>query len=372
MAKNSNQITVKKSEKQTSRAKLSDHPIIVIGASAGGFDVIKTIIRNLPANFQPPIFIVWHTGAEIQGVMPGVLSKLNNIPAAYAEDNEEIRLNRIYIAPPDYHLLLQNDSIRLTHGPKENHFRPAIDPLFRSAAYNFGNRVIGVILSGALDDGTVGLWRIKNSGGIAVVQSPGDAEVPSMPQSVIREVAVDYCAPAADIAGILARVSKSRNENQNPIIRDKRTETELLSAAGDKNAARESFAMGELSPLTCPECNGVLAKITEGGFSRYRCHTGHAFSADTLLATLHERVENDLFTALAGIDESIFLLNHIGDHLAEINKSQMAALYFLKAKETEAHADALRITVKNYEQLSNAKLQFDIKNLKDVKNETKC
>lgn len=359
---------VHKTEKESKNKKLDDYHIIVIGASAGGFDAIKRIIQDLPSNFQPPIFIVWHTGAEVQGVMPGVLNKLNTIPVAYATHNEEIQLNHIYVAPADKHLLIERGVIRLTYGPKENHFRPAVDPLFRSAAYSYGSRVVGVVLSGGLDDGTAGLWRIKNNGGIAIIQDPVDAEVPSMPQSVLREVAVDYCAPAYEIGELLTKISKN-GVIKNSITKDIKTELEIRAATGDKTAARESFTMGELSPLTCPECNGVLAKITEGQNSRFRCHTGHAFSAETLLSILHQRVENDLYTALAGMDESIHLINHVGDHLAEINQTQMAAVYFIKAQETEAHADALRLTIQNYREVNHAKLQLDLKNLKK---DTKC
>lgn len=344
-----------------------DYHIVVIGASAGGFEAIKKIVADLPPDFRPPVFIVWHTGADVQGVMPGVLNKLNSIHAAHATHNELIEPNRIYIAPPDHHLLLEDGYIKLTHGPKENYFRPAVDPLFRSAAYSYGTRVIGIVLSGGLDDGTAGLWRIKNNGGSTIVQDPEDAEARSMPESALREVEVDYCAPVSEIAGILTKIEAEGIEI-NAVIKDKKTELENHSTTGDKQAARKSFEMGELSPFTCPDCRGVLSKIVEGGISRYRCHTGHAFSADTLLATLSRRVENDLYTALAGMDESIWLLNHMGDHLAEINQTQEAALYFIKAKETEGHSDLVRGTIKNYKQLTNPKVQIEVNNLK---NETK-
>lgn len=367
MITNHHNITGLKAHNHSSGSQPQDYHIVVIGASAGGFEAIKTIIKALPSDFLPPIFIVWHTGADVQGVMPGVLNKLNSIVAAHAVDHELIEPNRIYIAPPDHHLLLEDGYIRLTHGPKENYFRPAVDPLFRSAAYSYGTRVIGVVLSGGLDDGTAGLWRIKNNGGSAIVQDPQDAEAPSMPESALREVEVDFCAPVSEIAGILTKIAAG-GIAVNAVIKDKKTEMENRSTTGDKQGAKKSFEMGELSPFTCPDCRGVLSKIVEGGISRFRCHTGHAFSADTLLATLTRRVENDLYTALAGMDESIWLLNHMGDHLAEINQTQVAAFYFIKAKETETHSDAVRDTIKNYQQLSNAKLKLELKKLK---NETK-
>ncbi len=188
----------------------SEQKIIVIGASAGGFEAFKTIVKDLPANLNASIFIVWHMSPDVRGILPQVLNRVNSIYAAHAYDKEEIKPNRIYVAPPDYHLLVEEGRVRVTHGPKENRFRPAVDPLFRSAAYAYGNRVIGVILTGALDDGTAGLWTVKNYGGIAIVQDPLDAEVPSMPANAIREVEVDYSVPVNELAALLVRLSKEK------------------------------------------------------------------------------------------------------------------------------------------------------------------
>nr|WP_294781239.1 chemotaxis protein CheB [uncultured Flavobacterium sp.] len=344
-----------------------DDYIVVIGGSAGGFQAIKKIIKDLPKDFRPPIFIVWHTGAETEGVMPGVLNKINSIFAAYALDGEEIKPNRIYIAPPDHHMLLIKNTIKLSKGPKENHFRPAVDPLFRSASYHFGSRTIGIILSGALDDGTSGLWKIKASGGIAIVQDPNDAEVKSMPETALRNVTTDYCAPASEIGNLLTQIIEK--EPDEIVYQDEQTALEIQSAAGIFSAERQSFNVGELSPFTCPECHGVLSKIIEGNVQRFRCHTGHAFSAAVLLESLQTRIENDLYTAMAGMDECSMLLNHLGDHLAEMNNSSAAAFYFIKAKETDTHAQALRRNLKNFQQLSYLMPEGDPKNLK---NETKC
>ncbi|HTD92609.1 MAG TPA: chemotaxis protein CheB, partial [Chitinophagaceae bacterium] len=166
------------------------YPLIVIGASAGGFEALKTLVQNLPADFPAPIFVVWHMSPDVPGILPQVLNKQNSIYAASAYDMEPIQKNRIYVAPPDRHLLIDRGFVRVTNGPKENRFRPAVDPLFRSAAYVYGPRVIGIILSGALDDGTSGLWNVKRSGGTTIVQDPLDAEVASMPANAMREVRV--------------------------------------------------------------------------------------------------------------------------------------------------------------------------------------
>lgn len=345
----------------TSLVLTDKHHIIAIGASTGGLEAIKQLITGLPPDFGPPIFIVWHMAPEVQGIIPGLLNKLNTIYAAHAIDGETISPNRIYVAPPDHHLLIEEGMVRLSRGPKENHFRPAVDPLFRSAAYTYGNRVIGIVLSGALDDGTAGLWRIKYSGGTAIVQDPVDAEVPSMPESAIREVEVDYCLPVSEMAALLMRLSNAGAPIDSKTVKDDKTRIEIGIAAGDTAFDRGSLKIGELSPITCPECHGVLSKITEGKLTRYRCHTGHAFSVDTLLALITEKVENNLYFAMSGIEESMMLLNHIGDHLAEINHSQLAGLYFKKANNAAQRADVLRNMVMGPDG-GNDKLLDELKN----------
>jgi two-component system chemotaxis response regulator CheB len=330
--------------------------IIVIGASAGGFETLKKIVQGLPPNLDASIFIVWHMSPDIRGILPNVLNKLNTVAAANAYDKEPIRTNRIYVAPPDHHLLIEEGQVRVTRGPKENRFRPAVDPLFRSAAYSYGNRVIGVILSGALDDGTAGLWRIKYNGGIAVVQNPADAEVPSMPENALRQVQVDYSVPAAEMASLLVKLSSAKLIDNTEVVKDEKTKTEIDIAAEANALKKGSLDIGVLSPYTCPECHGVLSKIMDGDLTRFRCHTGHAYSTDTLLLAITEKIEDSLYNAIRGMDECIFFLNHIGDHYAEANSPKLAALYFKKAKEAEERSELIRSAVHNHEQLSNDKL----------------
>ena len=330
--------------------------IIVIGASAGGFEALKKFVNDLPPDLDASIFIVWHMSPDVRGVLPDVLNRFNTIKAANAYDKESIKPNRIYVAPPDHHLIIEEGRVRVTRGPKENRFRPAVDPLFRSAAYVYGDRVIGIILSGALDDGTAGLWRIKANGGITVVQDPADAEVPSMPENALREVKVDYCVPVAELAGLVVKLSSEEINSNKDVMKDEKTKIEINIAA-EKNALQlGSLNIGVLSPYTCPECHGVLSKIMDGNIIRFRCHTGHAYSADTLLVSLTEGIEDSLYSAIRGMDENILLLNHIGDHYAEANQPKLAAVYFKKAKETEERSDLIRKAVHAHELLSKDKL----------------
>lgn len=328
--------------------------IIVMGASAGGFDAFKKIIAALPPDLDAAIFIVWHMAPSIRGILPQVLSQFTTMPVAHAVDGEPLGFNRIYVAPPDYHMLLEDGRVRVTHGPKENRFRPAVDPLFRSAAYHYGPRVIGVILSGALDDGTAGLWTVKHYGGLAVVQDPDEAEMPSMPDSAIQKVAVDHVVSLAHLPPLLVALTGQSAPEKTPLTMDdlEKTNAEIRIAAEENALALNIIQYGQLSPYTCPECHGVLTLLKEGPLARFRCHTGHAYSTDTLLAAITEKIEDSLYNALRGIDESIMMLNHLGDHFAEANQPKLAALYFQKAQQAQQRGDLVRRAALLHEPLS--------------------
>ncbi|MES2704200.1 MAG: chemotaxis protein CheB [Bacteroidota bacterium] len=334
--------------------------IIVIGASAGGFEALKQLAAGLPPDLDAAIFVVWHMSPDVRGILPQVLNKQNTLLAAHAYDKEPIKPGRIYVAPPDHHMLIDNDRIRLSKGPKENHFRPAVDPLFRSAAYHYASRVIGVVLSGALDDGSAGLWTVKQYGGLAVVQDPHDADVPSMPQNAMRAVAIDHVAAISEMASLLTRLSQQEAglANNNDMNELRKTKLEIGIALEDGDNSKELFKTGELTPYTCPECHGTLAAIKEGNGMRFRCHTGHAFSADSLLTLLTENVGDLLWTTIRSMQESIALLNHMGDHFAEANARKEAALYFRKANEVKERLELVRKAVLAHEQLTMSDLNY--------------
>jgi two-component system chemotaxis response regulator CheB len=328
--------------------------IIVMGASAGGFNAIKCLMADLPADLPAAVFIVWHMSPDIQGILPEVINKLGGLPAAHGIDREPIRMNRVYVAPPDQHLLIEKDRVRLSKGPKENRFRPAVDPLFRSAAYTYGARVIGIVLSGGLDDGSAGLWTIKSRGGIALVQDPADAEVPSMPANALKAVAVDYQVPVSAMAPLLVKLATTTVTLKSPpdMNENEKTKREVNIALGANGLDNNLADFSSFSSYTCPECHGVLSTLKDGELIRFRCHTGHAFSTDSLLAALTENIEENLWGAIRSIQESIFLLNYLGDHFAETNQPKLAAMYFKKAKEAEERMNLVKQAVQNHEQLS--------------------
>src|SRR3954447_6822600 len=233
--------------------------IIVIGASAGGIDAITRLVCGLPPDLDAAVFIVLHMAPTFPRVLAQRLAKIGSLPAADAVDGETIRPNRIYLCVPDRHLLVAGDKIRLSRGPKENHSRPSVDALFRSAAYSCGARVIGVVLTGQLDDGTAGLWAIKDRGGRAIVQDPAEAAYRSMPQSALKQNAVDYTLEVADMGAVLhlltreeVPVAGSSDLEGTPL------QIETSIALGESALDVGVRKLGDPTVFTCPECHGVM------------------------------------------------------------------------------------------------------------------
>jgi two-component system chemotaxis response regulator CheB len=185
---------------------MAKRDLIVIGTSSGGVEALRTIVAALPSDFAASLFVVMHSAANSPGLLDKILQRETTLRVEIAQNNQKFKPGHIYVAPPDHHLILEPGIICLSRGPKENRFRPAVDPLFRSAAQTYGPRVVGVILTGGLDDGTAGLWAIKQLGGTTVVQEPAEALAPSMPASALRNVKVDYCVPLVEIGPLLGKL----------------------------------------------------------------------------------------------------------------------------------------------------------------------
>jgi two-component system, chemotaxis family, protein-glutamate methylesterase/glutaminase len=284
-----------------------DH-VIVIGASAGGVHALLQITETLPGAFPAPICIVQHIGSN-PSLLPELLRFRGNNHAVHPEDGQPLAAGTLYLAPPDRHLLLEGDKVRLTHGPRENHARPAIDPLFRSAALAFGTRVIGVVLTGQMDDGSAGLKAIKECGGVAIVQDPASAAEPEMPRSALASVDVDHCVPLEEIGPLLTRLvgnpaPKAPPEPSAALVHE--------VAINRGNATVEMLeGIATPSPLTCPECGGGLWEMKETKPLRYRCHTGHAYGALTLGHSQKESTEQSLWATVRGLREREMLLRRM-------------------------------------------------------------
>lgn len=245
--------------------------IIVVGASAGGVEALKRLATYLPPDLTAAVFVVLHVGQT--SYLPEILDRAGPLRATKAESGEQFERGRIYVASPGFHLLLHDDHMLLRRGPRENLARPAIDPLFRSAACSYGARVIGVLLSGSLSDGTSGLRAIKAVGGVTVIQDPQDAAVPDMVRSAQRHVQIDHCVPIAGMGDLLARLASEPAGETLPVPPGVRLEAAV--AAQEHSAMSNEDRLGDLSVFVCPECHGPLWEIEDGDMLRFRCHTGH-------------------------------------------------------------------------------------------------
>ena len=314
--------------------------VVVIGASAGGIEALRELVAGLPADFPAAIAIVLHTSPQSPGVLPEILSRSGPLKAVSPTGTARLRVGSIYVAPPDFHLLIEPGHVRVAKGPRENRFRPAIDPLFRSAAQVYGPNAIGVVLTGNLDDGTAGLWAIKQLGGVAVVQHPDDAMFPSMPQSALEHVNADHVVPLADIAPLLVRLTAAP-------ARDDAFEVPAPMEVEVKIAKQEAplkagvGKLGEPSPFACPECHGVLLEVKEGSHIRFRCHTGHAYSAESLLSEIRDQIEVQLWNAIRAMQEGDVLMRTMAAHV-DLHSSMDSKTLRERAEELQRQADTLR------------------------------
>jgi two-component system, chemotaxis family, protein-glutamate methylesterase/glutaminase len=263
--------------------------IVVIGASAGGLEALRQLTGSLPDDFPAAVAIVLHVGED--SYLPEILGRSARLPVAAPRSGEPIQPGTIYVAPPAKHMLVHDGHIVLRRGPRENLARPAIDPLFRSAACSFGGNCIGVVLTGALGDGAAGLQTIKRCGGIAVVQDPADAAVPDMPRNALRKVEIDHRVSLAGLPGLLTRLV-AQPAGEIPEIPEA-IRLEAAIAFQEDVPMEDMERLGRLSPFTCPECHGPLWEMHDT-ILRYRCHVGHAVSAEAMLSGQGDEVEQIL------------------------------------------------------------------------------
>ena len=271
------------------------HPfVVVVGASAGGVAALRRLAAGLPAGFQAPVLVVLHVGAH-RSELPALLSAAGPLPAKHANDGEIARSGQIYIAPPDHHMMIVAGRIRLTRGPRENFARPAIDPLFRSAAEGFGPGAVGVILTGKLNDGTVGLFEIKRRGGIAIAQDPNEAAYPDMPMSAATHVALDYCVPLEEIPKLLVELVASKERTM--------SDSHLTPAAPDDRDVTYGGEFDRPVAVTCPDCGGALRRSESGSITKYACHIGHAYTAEAMAEAQFSELEKILGAAVRSLNE---------------------------------------------------------------------
>lgn len=321
-----------------------EYNIIVVGTSAGGVEALTYLVKHLPPVLNAAVIIVLHVSSHATSVLPKILSRAGNLPVSYAQDGEAIVHGWIYVAPPDYHLLVERGYLRLTRGAKENRCRPAIDPLFRSAARTYGQRVIAVLLTGMLDDGTAGLMAVKMRGGVAIVQNPNNALYPDMPRNAIENVEdIDHILPLSDITSILvALVNRPMEiEPENPVPSKMEFETEIaqLNLEAVEN---EGDRPGKPSTFGCPDCGGILWELEEGNLLRFRCRTGHAYSSETLLATQSDKLEDALWIALRALEEKASLSHRMALRMEARNQALAAQRFKEEAQSAWQRSAIIR------------------------------
>lgn len=305
---------------------MAKRDIIVIGASAGGLEVLQMLLAALPWDFAGSTFLVLHTSQDSPGLLPDILNRHSKVPVMYAVHNAPILPSRVYIAPAGRrHMVLDRGKVRLEPGPRENRTRPSADALFRSASQAYGTQVIGVVLTGNLDDGAAGLADIKARGGLTIVQDPEEATAPSMPASAIESTEVDFVLPVEEIGPKLVNlVASEAAEQAQPI----------------SIAVRNMAASGQT--YSCPECGGVLEEMEEGKMLRFRCRVGHMYSPDSLMADQTESVEKALWAAIRSMEEQAEFSERLATKSRQKNRARLAGRFAEKAAVNRGNATLLR------------------------------
>ena len=318
---------------------MAKRDIIVIGGSTGSGPVLQALLSELPSDLEASLFIATHVPSGSSGYLADMLSRTSALPVAQAIDGQPIQKGRVYVAAPDRHLIIDDGTLRLGDGPRENMTRPSIDPLFRSAALSYGSRAVGVILTGLLNDGASGLWAIKEAGGTAVIQHPLDAEADQMPLAALDAVEPDAVATAQDLARVLTEISRS---DAGPSVETPHgLELEVDIAAGSRLGAEKLREIAEPSAITCPDCMGVLSEVRDQHPLRYRCQIGHAQTAE-VLASRREDVDGALRIALRIMEERVTLVTRMAKDARQTGRSAVAELYEARIDEFTRYASVLR------------------------------
>ena len=319
---------------------MAGRDIVVIGGSAGSIEAVAELVKGLPQDFPGSVFVVVHFPGSVTSTLPRILSRAGPLPARHAVSGEEIEPGRIYVAPPDCHLYLSDGQTRLTRGPKENGHRPAIDPLFRTAAHSYGPRVVGVVLSGNLNDGTAGLLAVKQHRGIAIAQSLESALYQGMPRSAIEHVEMDHVLAPSEIPLLLTELALE------PV---QRPEVVLMPDISPDDQQADDFAIadrhtqpGVPSTMTCPECHGTLWEVKDNELVRFRCRVGHAYSDEALLVHQSEQLEAALWTALRSLEEHSALARRLAARANSRGHSHSASSFTEQAMDAEHHASVIR------------------------------
>jgi len=317
--------------------------IVVVGASAGGVEALSRLVSLLPAEFPAAIFVTVHFPPSTTSVLPRILNRAGPLEAHHPRDRDVIEPGKIYVAPPDHHLLLASGRVRVVRGPTENGNRPAIDPMFRSAALSYRARVIGVVLTGNLDDGTAGMQAIKRRGGATIAQDPADAMFPSMPTNAIDYGVVDHVATLDEIPSLLVQLtSRDVDESTEVLVSDDASRENELSQYDLEMIQNEEEHPGTPSTFSCPDCGGVLWEIQDGEMVRYRCRIGHGWTSDGLVFQQTQMIDDALAMALRSLEESANLSEQMAKRARRRGHEMLAARFDENRRAAERRAAVIR------------------------------
>jgi two-component system chemotaxis response regulator CheB len=329
---------------------MANRDLLAIGTSAGGVDALVFLAGRLQRDLPASVLVTIHLPSYARSSLDEVLSRAGPLPASFAKNGDVLKKSRIYVAPPDRHLIVDGDRISLGEGPRENNTRPAIDPMLRSAAVCCGSRTIGVVLTGTLGDGASGLWTVRQGGGITVVQDPKDAAFAEMPLTALNRAKPDHVARLQDMPALLSVLAQQPAGEAQPLPRSIRFEVEVARTGQSSMDKMDEF--GRRSVLACPDCGGVMWEIEEGDLSRFRCHVGHTYTAELMSLALDESLRRALASAVRALEERAALASKLYNQARSTGHRLLAENWAAKLKEFEREMDVIRSSTRRMDRLA--------------------
>jgi two-component system chemotaxis response regulator CheB len=328
---------------------MANRDILAIGTSAGGFEALRFLAREFSRDFPASVVAVIHLSSQFRSALDAILTQAGPLPATFAVDGEKLERSHLYIAPAERHVIIDSGHLRLGSGPRENNARPALDPLFRSAALCCGPRTVGAVLTGTLGDGAAGLSALKQSGGVTVVQDPSDAAFAEMPTTALLRSQPDHVVSLAGMPALFEKLVREPAGEATPVASS--LEYEVNVARGKRGSMSEMDRVGRRSVLACPDCHGVMWEIDEGELVRYRCHVGHAYSAEIMSLALDENLNRAFGSALRALDERVALARKLEAQATESGRTGIAQSWAAKAIEFEAEAKVIRDSIRRTDEI---------------------